>query len=70
MGKHFDHSEYPKRIRRLTDDCLRYILKDAGDAIRAMPDGANASYYADEICAASMELKARRDRAARSLRRA
>ncbi|HEY6565147.1 MAG TPA: hypothetical protein VIY86_11655, partial [Pirellulaceae bacterium] len=70
MAKHFDHSEYPKRIRNLTDDALRYILKDAGEALRAMPTGGNSEYYADEINYASMELKARRDRMARSHRRA
>jgi hypothetical protein len=58
-GKTMDHMAYQKKIRRLPCDALRFIVKDAQEAIAAMPDGPNAGYYADEINYAAMELKKR-----------
>ena len=54
-----DHSEYPKSLRSKNDDALRYIAADAKAALDAMPDGENASYYADEICYCCDELARR-----------
>ena len=59
--KQINHIEYPKRLRRKSDAELRFIIKDAREAMEAMPDGENAGYYADEVCYAGMEL-ARRER--------
>jgi hypothetical protein len=62
MVKKMDHMAYQKRLRRLPCDALRFIVKDAKDAIAAMPDGPNAGYYADEINYAAMELVLRERR--------
>ena len=55
-----DHTAYPKRMRTLSEPSLRYIIKDAREAMLAMPDGPKAGYYMDEIHYASMELARRR----------
>ena len=54
-----DHAEYQKKTRKMTDDALRFTIKDAREAIQAMPDGHKADYYADEINYCAMELKRR-----------
>lgn len=59
MKKEMNHAEYPKRLRKKTDDELRFIIRDAQAAMDAMPDGCNAGYYADEVHYASMELTRR-----------
>ena len=56
-----DHREYPKSLKSKTDDSLRYIIKDAKEAMAANPNGRKAGYYADEVNYAAMELKTRRD---------
>lgn len=55
-----DHEKYPKRLRTKTEAELRYIIKDAGQALHSNPEGRKAGYYADEINYASMELHRRR----------
>lgn len=57
--KRIDHTAYPKALRHKSDDALRYILKDAREAIEANPKGENAGYYADEILYAAEELNRR-----------
>jgi len=57
--KRMDHRAYPLSLRKKSVEQLRFIIKDAGDAMRAMPDGENADYYADEVNYASMELRLR-----------
>lgn len=58
-----DHTEYPKRLRKKTDEELRFIIKDANEAMNANPDSEKSrnGYYADEVNYASMELKRRED---------
>lgn len=49
------------RITRTTPaDQLRYAIKDAQEAIDAMPDGPNVGRYLDEQHACMMELNRRR----------
>ena len=57
--KIMDHSKYPKRLRRLDECSLRFIIKDASEAIAANPDNPNNGYYADEVSYAGMELRRR-----------
>ena len=57
--KQINHTEYMKKVKTLTDDVLRYIIKDCQEAINAMPNGEKAGYYADEISYCSMELARR-----------
>jgi len=61
--KRIDHAAYQKKVRKLSDESLRYIIKDAREAIEAMPDGRKAGYYADEINYCAQELH-RRQKAA------
>jgi hypothetical protein len=59
-GKEYiDHVNYPKKLKTKSDDELRFIIKDAQEAMKAMPDGPKAGYYADEVNYASMELRKR-----------
>ena len=55
----FDHGAYQRHVRRLSVDSLRYIMRDAREAIAANPDGTKAGWYADEIAYCSQELKRR-----------
>jgi hypothetical protein len=58
--KTMNHTEYQKNLKHKSFAELHYILKDAQEAIKAMPDGINAGYYADEINYAAMELNRRK----------
>ena len=55
-----DHKAYQLSLVNKTNDMLRYTINDASLAIRAMPQGHKAGYYADEIHYCYMELQARR----------
>jgi hypothetical protein len=55
-----DHAAYQRKVRTLTEESLRFIIKDANEAIAANPDGCKVGYYADEINYCCMELAARR----------
>ena len=57
--KRFDHNAYPKKLKKLTLKTIRYIIQDCREALKAMPDGDNAGYYADEINYCTMELNKR-----------
>lgn len=57
--KNMNHGEYQKMIRNKTDAQLQFIVKDAREALEAMPDGPNAGYYKDEMLYAAMELNQR-----------
>lgn len=60
MGdKVMKHAEYQERIQKLPSIALRFIAKDAQEAIDAMPDGPNFGYYADEVCYCADELAKR-----------
>ena len=59
MLKKMDHTEYPKRLRKLDLIALYYIAEDAKQACSAMPDNPNVGYYQDEIAYVSMELNRR-----------
>jgi len=57
--KVMNHTEYMKRTRSMDIATLRYIIKDAREAIQAMPNGVNAGYYMDEVHYCHMELRRR-----------
>ena len=54
-----DHKNYPKQLRHKSLTALLFIIKDAKEAIAAMPDNPKAGYYQDEICYAAMEIRNR-----------
>lgn len=57
--KVMNHTDYMKRTRSMDIETLRYIIKDAREAIQAMPNGVNAGYYMDEVHYCYMELRRR-----------
>ena len=54
-----DHSNYPASLKTKTLGELRWIIKDATEAMNAYPDGPKAGYYADEVSYAAMERQRR-----------
>lgn len=60
--KHMDHAGYQKRTRKMTDAALLFVISDCQATLRAWDNHPNSSYYMDEICYCSMELKQRADR--------
>jgi hypothetical protein len=58
----FDHAAYKAKVRTMSDDALRFTMKDAHEAIKANPDSekAKSGYYADEINYCSDELHRRK----------
>ena len=57
--KKMDHVNYPKTLKNKSEDQIRFIAKDAWEAVDAMPEGENVSYYLDEICYCTDELNRR-----------
>lgn len=57
MAKVMDHAQYQLGLRTKTVEELRYIIRDAQEAIAANPSGHNAGYYADEVCYAAAEIR-------------
>lgn len=55
-----DHIAYPESLKTKTDAELHFIAKDAYEAMRAMPEGPKAGYYADEVNYVANELHRRR----------
>ena len=58
--KKMDHAAYPELMKTKTEDELRFIIKDAQQAMAANPDNPNNGYYADEVNYAVNELHRRR----------
>lgn len=59
MRVEIDHAAYQRKVKTLSTASLLFIIKDAGEAIKANPDGPKAGYYADEINYCSDELSKR-----------
>ena len=57
--KVMDHAAYQQRLKELTPDSLRWIIKDAQEAIDANPPNPNNGYYRDEILYCHAELRIR-----------
>ncbi len=58
--KKMDHANYPRQLKHKPVESLRFIIRDANEAIAAHPTGENAGYYADEVLYAASELKRRK----------
>jgi hypothetical protein len=60
-----DHAAYQKKVKAMTLAELHYIIRDAHEAERAMPDGPKAGHYLDEInyCANELARRKQADRA-------
>ena len=59
MPKVMHHSDYQESLKDRPIEQIRYIRNDAYNALQAMPEGENASYYADEVCYCSDEIHSR-----------
>ena len=58
--KKMDHNAYPKSLRGKTESELRNIIADCKEVIRLQGDfNPNLSYYMDEICYCTNELRRR-----------
>ena len=57
--KTMDHAAYKKHVKKLSDSELRFTIKDAQNANKAMPDNPNCGYYQDEVSYCRAELNAR-----------
>lgn len=53
------HRDYQKKARGMSDSELRFVIADCKAAMKAMPNGHKAGYYADEINYCCMETKRR-----------
>lgn len=60
MTEQIRHAEYQKKLKKLAVSALLFTINDAQQAIKAMPDGVKAGYYADEIHYCNMELRNRK----------
>ena len=47
--KIMNHTEYPKKCKKMSIEALRYTIQDCQKAIAANPSNPNNSYYSDEI---------------------
>lgn len=55
--KTMNHSEYQKKVKKMSREALLYVIQDAQKAARCA--NGNEGYYMDEIHYCSMELKRR-----------
>jgi hypothetical protein len=63
QSKTMDHAAYQKKIKKLSDDALRHIIKDCKEVIEIQKSfNENIGYYTDEIHYCCMELDSRRDK--------
>lgn len=51
-----NHSEYMKKVKRLSIEELKFIIMDCREAIKCLPDNPKNGYYMDEIHYCNMEL--------------
>lgn len=54
-----NHRTYPISLTNKSVESLRYIMRDAKEAMTAMPEGPKAGYYADEINYCADEIYSR-----------
>jgi hypothetical protein len=57
-----DHAKYQSSLRKKDITSLRFIIKDAQEAIDANPENPNNGYYQDEIHYAAAEIRRRETR--------
>jgi len=58
-----DHSAYMKKVKRMTEEELLWVIKDCQEVLKAWADHPNCGYYSDEICYCSTELNQRKVKA-------
>ena len=58
------HSEYMSKVKTMSTDSLRYVIKDCREAIEATPENPKCEQYMDEIHYCATELRSRDEAAA------
>jgi len=58
------HSEYMAKVKTMSTDSLRYVIKDCRNAIEALPENPKCEQYMDEIHYCATELRLRNEAAA------
>lgn len=64
-AQRMDHDAYRRKCRGMSDDSLRWVIRDCREALDANPETDKAGYYQDEIAYCEMELAARARKAGR-----
>lgn len=54
------HSEWMRKVKTMSVDSLRYVIKDCQEAIKANPENPKCGEYQDTICYCSQELAKRK----------
>lgn len=60
MTIQMNHTEYMKKVKKLSIESLKFIIQDCKEAIAALPNNPKNGYYADEIHYCNMELVSRK----------
>jgi hypothetical protein len=55
-----NHSDYQKKVKTLSIESLRFIIRDCQEAMNAMPNNPKNGFYQDEIHYCVMELNKRK----------
>ena len=55
-----NHSDYQKKVKTLSIESLRFIIRDCQEAINSMPNNPKNGFYQDEIHYCVMELNKRK----------
>ena len=57
-----NHKAYMQKVKKLSEESLRFIIQDCREAMSAMPNSPKNGYYADEIHYCNMELLNRKNK--------
>lgn len=63
----FNHAEYQKKVRKMSEDALRFTITDCREAIKANPNNPKCGQYQDEINYCGLELAHREKVKTRSM---
>lgn len=58
--KTFDHALYARKVKKMSDSELLFVIKDCREVLNAWPDTPNHGYYMDEIHYCHAEINRRR----------
>lgn len=59
MKKEINHAAYARKVKILSDQSLRFIIRNAVEAIKSNPDCPKVGYWQDEINYCCDELNRR-----------
>ena len=59
MDKVMDHAVYMRKVKRMSPESLRWVIKDCREVLKVWPGQPNSGYYSCEIGYCRDELKRR-----------